>query len=75
MMMANDRITDLARTAAGGMLSYSEDSGFVLSEKETIRFAELIIEECASVARVHNLKTADRSHMIHKAIKQHFGVE
>jgi len=39
------------------------------------RFAELIVRECAEFARQHNLEKADRSHMIHKAIKQHFGVE
>ena len=39
------------------------------------KFAELIVGECAEFARQHNLEKADRSHMIHKAIKQHFGVE
>jgi CO/xanthine dehydrogenase Mo-binding subunit len=39
------------------------------------KFAELIVRECAEFARQHNLEKADRSHMIHKAIKQHFGVE
>ena len=39
------------------------------------RFAELIVRECAEFARQHNLEKADRSHMIHKAIKEHFGVE
>jgi hypothetical protein len=38
-------------------------------------FAELIVRECAEFARQHNLEKADRSHMIHKAIKEHFGVE
>ncbi len=37
-------------------------------------FAELIVRECAEFARQHNLEKADRSHMIHKAIKEHFGV-
>ena len=39
------------------------------------KFAELIVRECAEFARQHNLEKADRSHMIHKAIKEHFGVE
>jgi G:T-mismatch repair DNA endonuclease (very short patch repair protein) len=39
------------------------------------KFAELIVWECAEFARQHNLEKANRSHMIHKAIKQHFGVE
>ena len=47
------------------------NSGDMFDEK----FAELIVQECAEFARQHNLEKADRSHMIHKAIKQHFGVE
>jgi hypothetical protein len=39
------------------------------------KFAELIVRECAEFARQHNLEKADRSHMIHKAIREHFGVE
>ncbi len=39
------------------------------------KFAELIVRECAEFARKHNLEKADRSHMIHKAIKEHFGVD
>jgi hypothetical protein len=42
---------------------------------ECKKFAELIVKECAEFARQHNLEKADRSHMIHKAIKEHFGVE
>lgn len=38
-------------------------------------FAKLIVRECAEFARQHNLEKADRSHMIHKAIQKHFGVE
>lgn len=37
-------------------------------------FANLIVQECAEFARQHNLEHAERSHMIHKAIKEHFGV-
>ncbi len=39
------------------------------------KFAELIVRECAEFARQHNLEKADRSHMIHKAIREHFGVD
>ena len=39
------------------------------------KFAELIVQECAEFARLHNLRHADRSHMIHKAIKEEFGVK
>ena len=39
------------------------------------KFAELIVRECAEFSRQHNLQKADRSYMIHRAIKEHFGVE
>lgn len=39
------------------------------------KFAELIVKECAEFARQHNLAKADRSHLIHRAIQEHFGVE
>jgi len=50
---------------------------YAVMPKDTIyeKFAELIVRECAEFARHHNLEKADRSHMIHKAIKEHFGVE
>jgi hypothetical protein len=44
----NERIRELAFKSAGGMLSYDED-GFVLSEKEVNRFAELIVLEVFAV--------------------------
>lgn len=37
-------------------------------------FAELIVQECAEIARQQNLEKAERSYMIHEAIKEHFGV-
>ncbi len=39
------------------------------------KFAGLIVEECAEFARQHNMKNADRSYLIHKEMKKHFGVE
>ena len=42
---------------------------------ELAEFVELIVRECAEFARKHNLEKADRSHMIHRAIREHFGVE
>ena len=45
-------------------------------DKEFLKkFAELIVRECADIARNHLLDKADRSFLIHKQIKQHFGVE
>jgi hypothetical protein len=49
--------------------------GTIVESLTAGKFAELIIRECAEFARQHNLEKADRSHMIHKAIKEHFGVE
>jgi hypothetical protein len=52
------------------------DNGCMIYTYEGLnKFAELIVRECAEFARRHNLEKADRSHMIHKAIKEHFGVE
>lgn len=49
----NERIRELAREAAGGLLSYNSEGEFYLSEKEVEKFAELIIaaerEACALV--------------------------
>ena len=42
---------------------------------EMEKFAELIVRECATFSRQHNLENADRSYMIHTAMKEHFGVE
>lgn len=44
------------------------------TNEELEKFAELIITECATIARRHNLEKAERSYMIHKAINQHFGM-
>lgn len=44
----NELILDMAREAAGGLLSYDED-GFRLSEKEVKKFAELIVKQCANI--------------------------
>ena len=43
----NERILELARQAANGMLSYDAEGDFRLSEKEVEKFAELIVKECA----------------------------
>ena len=71
----NERIKQLALQAMTYVTHNPKanklNSGDMFDEK----FAELIVKECAEFARQHNLEKADRSHMIHKAIKQHFGVE
>ena len=42
----NERILELARQAANGMLSYDAEGDWRLSEKEVEYFAELIVLEC-----------------------------
>jgi len=44
----NERIRELAYQAANGMLSYDGEGEWRLSEKETIKFAELILKQCLS---------------------------
>lgn len=67
----NERIQELAEQAGFYVAMFDPGN----KDNEAIeKFAELIIEECAEFARQHNLEKADRSHMIHRAIKEHFGV-
>jgi hypothetical protein len=42
---------------------------------ELEEFVTAIIDACAEVSRQHNLEVAERSHMVHRAIQKHFGVE
>ena len=70
----NERIRELSEQAE----KYADDNFRgepTWSEAFESKFAELIVRECAEFARQHNLEKADRSHMIHKAIKEHFGVD
>ena len=72
----NERIRKLAEEAnVRPLYSPAYAPRYIFEEDELEKFAELIVRECAEFARQHNLEKADRSHMIHKAIKQHFGVE
>lgn len=48
---------------------------FYISSDELQKFAELLIQESAFVARKHLLTMAGRSYMTHKIIKSHFGLE
>ena len=68
----NERIKELAEQAGFNNMGIGLIIGI---EEYHQKFAELIVKECAEFARQYNLEKADRSHMIHKAIKQHFGVE
>jgi len=52
-----------------------EEDYYEFYPEDLEKFAELIVRECAEFSRQHNLQKADRSYMIHRAIKEHFGVE
>jgi hypothetical protein len=65
----NQRIQQLAKQAQEDYVGY-QGKGLYYEI-----FAKLIVQECAELARQHNLEKADRSHMIHKVIQKHFGVE
>jgi hypothetical protein len=52
-----------------------EDGGdYVAGELDPAKFAELIVRECAQVARSHLLENADRSYLVHRKILENFGV-
>ena len=75
----NERIVELAKQA-DVLIDYGDDItvgrySIGGSTEKMEKFAELIIQECAEVARQTNLDMASRSYMVHKAIKDHFGVE
>jgi hypothetical protein len=53
----------------------TQEDHYVFYPDELAEFVRAIVEECADFARQHNLEKADRSHLIHRAIRQHFGVD
>jgi len=71
----NERIRELAFKAANGVLSFDED-GFRLSEKEVMRFAELIVQECIDIVSPYAVRmdNFDGGHPI-SDLKKHFGVD
>jgi hypothetical protein len=76
--MNKERIREL--TFKAGAKLYSEPlmrevTGVSMSFESVDQLGELIVQECAEFARQHNLEKADRSYMIHRAMKEHFGVK
>jgi hypothetical protein len=71
----NERIKELAEQAGLGIIFHLEDMG-VDGEAELWKFAELIVEKCADVAKYHTPDTEECEHtwLIHDKIKEHFGV-
>jgi len=68
----NKRIRELYNQS---LVVQNDDAQWIEGELDSEKFAQLIVRECAEFSRQHNLKKADRSYMIHRAIKEHFGVE
>ena len=78
----NERIKELAREAAGGMLSYDAEGEWRLSEREVGKLTELIVREC--MWKIMNRKEEaieyewDVDEAMSAAIEdisEHFGVE
>ena len=69
----NERIKQFAQEA-GFKVDWQHKDVQAIKMERFEKFSELIIMECAEFARQHNLQKADRSHMIHQAMKEHFGV-
>ena len=67
----NERIRELAREAAGGLLSYDAEGEFRLSEKEAEKFAELIVRKCADIGE----RYADGNYEVPNQILEYFGME
>lgn len=42
-------------------------------DEELQKLVELVVRECAVIARQHILEKAERSYMVHDVIKEHFG--
>ena len=68
----NERFKELASQAADGMLSYDAEGDWRLNEKEAMKFAELIVRECAEVAGCNGHVSG---FTLGDLIKEHFGVE
>ena len=56
--MNTERIKELAREAAGGMLSYDAEGEWRLSEREVEKLAELIVRECVNTLEFHGFENA-----------------
>lgn len=83
--MNTERIKELAREAAGGMLSYDAEGEWRLSEREVGKLTELIVRECISINRQRmfsdyegdSLRVAHNNALLCATsdMFEHFGVE
>jgi len=67
----NERITELMREAG---MSFSSQTERIVSREEALKFAELIVKECASLFDP-DLQDEHEEWVIRKSILNHFGVE
>lgn len=58
MNIVNGRLRDLAREAAGGLLDYTAEGEFRLSETEALEFARLIVQEINDTLLFHGYDEA-----------------
>lgn len=78
----NERIRELAREAAGGMLSYDAEGEWRLSEREVGKLTELIARECMWKIMNRKEEAIDNDWDVDEAmsaaiadISEHFGVD
>ena len=71
----NERIEQLARQAANGMLSYDAEGDWQLNGKEVEKFAELIVQECVFICKEKERPNLYGVREVEARIKEQFGVE
>jgi hypothetical protein len=71
----NERIKKLLEQATKAV--DPENRVWVFSEVDQAKFAELIVRECADIAKHHvmNISTYGDAEFVDEQIKEHFGVE
>jgi hypothetical protein len=77
-MIMNERIKELLKQSCG--FEYDEDGHEltpILVGKDLEKFAELIVQEVADIAKQHvmNISTYADADFVDEQIKKHFGVE
>jgi hypothetical protein len=72
-MFDNTRIYELIQQSEVSISHPRCFSGYI----DINKFAKLIVEECADIAKHHvmNISTYDHADFVDEQIKQHFGVE
>ena len=75
----NERLKQLAEQADGVFIHklITGAKQYTFLEKDLAKFAELIVRECADIAKHHvmNISTYGDAEFVDEQIKEHFGVE